>query len=383
MSVPGRCLTVVWLLLCGGASAPEPQALVATPQFRPVVPGLDYAHVVETNQPWSIHIARLERGRRGFHVRSLLAKGQVRDVATVTEQIEGTDFGQAKPVMAVNGDFFEIRQVPYRGDPEGLQICDGELVSLGASPAFWVDRNGGWHLDEIVPRAEVAWPDGRTSPLEINGPTRTNRAALFTPTFGTSTLASNKLEFVLAATGKGPWLPLRANEALSARVLAVNYRGNSTLEAGQMVLAVDPSYVPSARVAKPGQEVRLSTAISPNLSHVETAVAGWPILVSHDPAREWKIWSRRSDQRAPRTAIGYNARHLFLVVVDGRVPWHSMGMTYRELATLMRQLGCTEAMNLDGGGSSTFWLEGQVMNFPSDFIERRVANALVILRSNP
>ena len=65
------------------------------------------------------------------------------------------------------------------------------------------------------------------------------------------------------------------------------------------------------------------------------------------------------------------------------MPWHSLGMTFPELAALMRQLGCTEAMNLDGGGSSTFWLQGETLNFPSDFLERRVANSLVILREDP
>jgi exopolysaccharide biosynthesis protein len=55
-------------------------------------------------------------------------------------------------------------------------------------------------------------------------------------------------------------------------------------------------------------------------------------------------------------------------------------MTFAELAAFMRQIGCTEALNLDGGGSSTFWLDGRVMNSPSDKHERTVANALMILR---
>jgi len=57
-----------------------------------------------------------------------------------------------------------------------------------------------------------------------------------------------------------------------------------------------------------------------------------------------------------------------------------MGMNLEELANLMKDLGCTDAMNLDGGGSSTFWLDGKVMNSPSDKHERTVANALVIVR---
>jgi hypothetical protein len=357
--------------------------LIPQPVFTQVVPGLDYALVRETNRPWSIHIARLERGRREFQLKTLLANGTVEGVATVAEQVEEATSPQARPVLAVNGDFFEIREVPYRGDPQGLQIRDGELLSVGAQPAFWVDRGGGWHIGEVMPHAQVTWPNGRSSPLEINGPVRSNRPALFTPTFGPSTRATNSMEFVLTGTGKGPWLPLRANQTLTARVQEIRFHGDTPLPPDQLVLAVDPAFVPSARLVKVGHDLQLSTALKPNFSRVETALGGWPILVSPDSSLEWKRWSRRSDLRHPRTAIGFNARHLFVVVVDGRLPWISLGMTLPELAELMRQLGCTDALNLDGGGSSTFWLAGDVLNFPSDFLQRRVANSLVILRAEP
>ena len=91
----------------------------------------------------------------------------------------------------------------------------------------------------------------------------------------------------------------------------------------------------------------------------------------------------------PRTAIGYsrNGRYLYLVVVDGRQPFYSEGITLAELAELMRSLGAQYAMNLDGGGSSTLVIEGKdgeprVLNSPIDnYIpgrERPVANHLGI-----
>ena len=80
--------------------------------------------------------------------------------------------------------------------------------------------------------------------------------------------------------------------------------------------------------------------------------------------------------------------HLIAVVVDGRSS-QAQGMTTYELATVMQALGCTEAMNLDGGGSSTAWVQGQpyngVVNYPSDnkkfdhYGEREVANAIVFI----
>ena len=85
--------------------------------------------------------------------------------------------------------------------------------------------------------------------------------------------------------------------------------------------------------------------------------------------------------RHPRTAIGFNSRYFFMVEVDGRQKDLSMGMSFAELAAFMKRLGCTEAMNLDGGGSATFWLNGRIMNSPSDKHERPLANALVIVQS--
>ncbi len=91
----------------------------------------------------------------------------------------------------------------------------------------------------------------------------------------------------------------------------------------------------------------------------------------------------------PRSAVGFsgNGRYLYLVVVDGRQPLYSEGMTLAELAELMVSLGAQYAMNLDGGGSSTLVVEGsdglpRVLNSPIDnYIpgrERPVANHLGI-----
>jgi hypothetical protein len=91
----------------------------------------------------------------------------------------------------------------------------------------------------------------------------------------------------------------------------------------------------------------------------------------------------------PRSALGYsrNGRYLYLVVVDGRQPFYSEGMTLKELADLMLSIGADYAMNLDGGGSSTLVVRDhdgkpRVLNSPIDnYIpgrERPVANHLGI-----
>ena len=91
----------------------------------------------------------------------------------------------------------------------------------------------------------------------------------------------------------------------------------------------------------------------------------------------------------PRTAIGYsrNGKFLYIVVVDGRQPFYSQGMKLTELAQLMLDLGAHDAMNLDGGGSSTLIVRGadgnpRILNSPIDLYipgrERPVANHLGI-----
>jgi exopolysaccharide biosynthesis protein len=69
-----------------------------------------------------------------------------------------------------------------------------------------------------------------------------------------------------------------------------------------------------------------------------------------------------------------------MVEVDGRQSNLSVGMTFPELANYFIKLGCTEAMNLDGGGSATFWALGAVRSSPSEGEERPSANALVLVR---
>jgi Exopolysaccharide biosynthesis protein related to N-acetylglucosamine-1-phosphodiester alpha-N-acetylglucosaminidase len=81
----------------------------------------------------------------------------------------------------------------------------------------------------------------------------------------------------------------------------------------------------------------------------------------------------------PRTAIGViDENHLVLVVVDGRSEGYSRGVTMTELAQIMEDLGATTAYNLDGGGSSTLWFNGEVVNQPSNGGERATSDILYI-----
>jgi hypothetical protein len=90
-----------------------------------------------------------------------------------------------------------------------------------------------------------------------------------------------------------------------------------------------------------------------------------------------------ASRRHPRTGAGIRDNTLVLVAVDGRHPGYSEGMTLDEFARLFVELGCHDAVNLDGGGSTTMVVRGETMNVPSGGIERAVVNGLAVLSVAP
>jgi exopolysaccharide biosynthesis protein len=143
-----------------------------------------------------------------------------------------------------------------------------------------------------------------------------------------------------------------------------------------MVLSLGRGVTSKVPAVRPGTILQLSTATLPDLHGAPTALGGGPAMV-----RDGKVLERIDERvRHPRSAVGWNKEAFFLVEVDGRQRGLSVGMTVRELADYMVRIGCTEALNLDGGGSATCWVFGQVMNSPSEGDERGMGNAVVIIQ---
>lgn len=377
-----RVLACLGLSLSFVGAAPAPISIPGI-VYTNITKGLDYGLVRETNQPWSIHIARLDRRQKGFEVFTTHGKGRIHALEGLSSQVAAFPAKEGQPRVAINGDFFAIRPGPYQGDPEGLQIVNRELISAPLDKCFWIERNGEPRIGEIVSRFTVTWPTGSKTRLYLNQAPVTNCATLFTPVFGTSTEATNETEIVLEKVGWGRWLPLRVDETYRARVREVRSAGNTTLSSNQMVLTVTGTARTNLSGLKRGDIVTLKTTTSVDISGATAAVGGGPVLVSNGKEQEWPARKGGSDYlqpRHPRTAIGYDSKYVYFVVVDGRQKELSMGMSFVELASLMKQIGCTEALNLDGGGSTTFWLDGKVMNSPSDKRERSLANAVLVVQ---
>ena len=83
----------------------------------------------------------------------------------------------------------------------------------------------------------------------------------------------------------------------------------------------------------------------------------------------------------PRTGVGIiDENHFVLIVVDGRSPGYSKGVTLTEFAQIFKDLGCTDAYNIDGGGSSTMYFMGRVVNNPLGKNKERGTSDILFLK---
>jgi hypothetical protein len=357
-------------------------AAFAADDYKQIAPGVSYAHIVDKSVPWSIHVTKFDYTRPDLRLTTTLAHNTVFGLATVKEQVEALPKTLGKPLCAINGDFFLIKKVPYQGDPRGLQIVNGEMVSgPWKDVALWIDGNGKPHMDKIKGQFKVTLPNSKTINVGFNEDRGDNDAALLSPTLGSTTRTSNGVDVVLQNDG-GSWLPIHTGEKISAHVSEVHTGGNAAIRPDSLVLSIGPKLAQRLPTFSTGAHVGINLSVSPDLSNIQTALGGGPALVKNGKNLQQQQTGKTDSlrQRNPRTVIGWNDREFFMVVVDGRKPDLSVGMTFQELAALMMRLGCKEAMNLDGGGSTTMWLEGKIVNHPSDKFERHVANTLVLLQ---
>ncbi len=348
-------------------------------------PGVRYGHLAKTNGPLSIHIVKFDYHRPELKLATTLGRGTVFGLASVRKEMAALPPSAGQPLAAVNGDFFLIKQDPYQGDPRGLQITSGELVSSPDKGAcFWMDPAGAPRMGVVRSDCKVLWPNGTETAIRVNEQSGPDHAVLLTPILGPSTRTTNGLELVLESAGHGPWLPLQANQSYIARVREVRTNANTALQPHVMVLSLGPELASRLPAVQVGASLKIVTTLAPELTGVQTALGGGPTLVSQGQSLFHRAGAKpaaRTADRNPRTAIGWNATDFCFVVVDGRQKDLSVGVGFPELAEIMLEVGCQEALNLDGGGSTTLWLKGNVVNHPSEKgVERNVGNALVLLR---
>lgn len=337
--------------------------------------GLSYLNDVVPEYPWSIHLVKLDRTRRDYVFGSSLGGGEAIGMSTLSEQLKTLPPAWGTPIAAVNADFYNDER-GYVGDPRDLQIRNGDLISGPTGHAcLWFDGEGNPHCTNVTSNFRVLFPDGASTAFGLNEARQHDGAVLYSALNGTSTRTKGGRELVLEPLAGQPWLPLRVGQTFRARVREVRETGDTPLAADSLVLSLGYKLAARTAAIAAGAELSLTTGTFPDLTGITTAIGGGPKLVHNGKPWEWSGLQFRH----PRSAIGWNKDHIFLVVVDGRQST-SAGMTFPELAAYMVKLGCDEALNFDGGGSTTMWVLGQVVNSPSEGKERPGANSLVIFR---
>ncbi len=225
-----------------------------------------------------------------------------------------------------------------------------------------------------------------TQTVKINSINRErggNDIVLFTPFYDASTYTNNNgTEVVL----EGATDVLKPKGEVTATVKEIRKdQGNTKLIEGQMILSGAGDGKTVLEQLQPGDKITVRTTVDAPWDQLEEAIGGMHHLVTNGQA----VMS--SDPYVhPRTAVGIKADgSVFFTVIDGRQPGFSEGVNLTDLGQIMKDLGAVDALNLDGGGSSTFVARQpgdsalSVVNVPSDGGERNVANSLLVVSTAP
>jgi exopolysaccharide biosynthesis protein len=370
-------LAAAVLALCAFAQSPQLDPRTA----KELAPGATLYHLTDTDLvnkegPISVWLLRLDPARVDLQL--ALANDEI--VGTETVQELAARHGA---LAAINAGFFLAN-----GDPAGVLALDGRLVSDTRRPRGAVgitrDQSGLKLLfGRVRATARLALQSGRkTSSVDIDGVDTTRalgKLMLFTPSYHADTdTAKGGLEWVVS--GQPP------------RVVSGPHReGKTKIPPNGFVLSFGGAKAPpSLAPLKRGARVTLTVAYDPIEGEPESwpsaqdIVGGAGLLVRN--GRDIGDWDMEAltkgfpETRHPRTAIG-TAKDgaIWLIAVDGRQPQLSIGMNFAELQRLARRLDLVNALNLDGGGSTTMWVQGSVVNSPSDVAgARKVSDALLV-----
>jgi exopolysaccharide biosynthesis protein len=370
---------------------------------------------------WTGYDVQLPADRENVHVATI-------DPRTFTGTVEGTHDGNVaqrettssvaaklKSLVGVNGGFFVTSDSDgVQGTQSAIGAYKGELESMAVgSRAALILEDGGRHNRVADLRTTVTAHAGKsTFPVEgvnrVPGLVRdcgrpgaqpselpwqdvtchmTDDLVRFTPAFGADLPSGPGAQVVLDSTG---------------RVISAGPRGGEVPAHGTVFQGIGAAADWLTAHASPGRRIHVSEDIRDTsgrrveLDSGDSIISAAPTLVKNgrisiDAATEGTVdpqdlsfgyaWA---NVRQPRTMAGIDAKgRLLLATVDGRQVGGSEGFTLYEAAEFMRSLGAVQALNLDGGGSTTMVVDGRLANGPSDATgERAVGDTIQVLPAN-
>lgn len=394
----GKRVPIVIILLC--LISPIAYAGGKKTQLYPDLPsGLNIYRYDWDVETCVLYVAEMSRNEKTLHFEVGLANSQVLGKETVRSIAQRrTQRGDRRVVVAVNGGFGVLGDMRgYGGVLESLHVQDGELITqpTDTDACFGVTDTGEFLSTPVQMKATIQI-GSRTLDIGCINQRRLDgcKIILYTPRFGESTHTNRRRGKEITLTGLP--LPLTPSYTHSYNVKAVNTDGNTAISKDSAVLWIS-SQVKDAAISefKSGVKGKVNVSLTPpEWNQVQHAIGGRLRLLKNGKINQVLVDMHNKEKKhvpgkrnqvlnlshEPRTALGYNADTLYLVVADGRQPKYSTGLTLYELADILIDLGATEAINLDGGSSSTFVVNDKVINKPSGNREREVLNAVLITK---
>ncbi|GLH95693.1 phosphodiester glycosidase family protein [Phytohabitans aurantiacus] len=337
-------------------------------RVRPVAPGLTLTSFDRYHAAGWLRADALTADLSGKLTVDYLNSGAVAKTEPLRAAADRT-----RAVAAVNGDFFDINN---SGAAQGVGIQSGQLIQSpiqGRNNAVGITAGGVGRVVEVHFDGTATLPGGtRVALTQFNNIVQAGGVGAFTALWGTYD-RKRAVEGAFKVT----------EVVLSGGVVAEvrGAAGSGPIPAGTTILLGRDAGADALAALTTGDRVDVAYAPkSSDGSQLNAAVGGRQVLVKDGVPQD--IGDVTPE---PRTAVGFSAdgRRMYLLTVDGRQA-DSRGVTLTELGRLMAEMGAHNALNLDGGGSSTMLARepGEasvtVENSPSDGSERPVPNGLAL-----
>ena len=263
-------------------------------------------------------------------------------------------------LIALNGTYFK----PQTGVPLGTLMINEKIYTgpIYNRVAFGIFENG-YDVARIQLNASIKTKDLTVKVDNINQPRMLSTYVLaYTPDWGRTAPMTPKYGLQFA---------VEDNKIVQISTSALQIPQKGFVIAG-----------PSSSLSKfkLGDKVKLDISTIPEWKNVKHIISGGPYLVKNDEVFVDMTAQKLSaiGGKNPRSAIGYTLdNNLILVSVDGR-EGSSVGMTLMQLANFMKSIGCINAINLDGGGSTVMYVNGKVVNSPQVQGGIPLSNAVVL-----
>jgi hypothetical protein len=353
--------------------------------YRPL-PEFPSNNFEKSKTGWSIHVVEFDLRHPFLQLETVKAGDHLRGKERTSLMAARRDRDRHRIVAAINGDFYDTGN----GIPINLQMRNGEILrqptarSIFALSAAEKPFINFLSLAGSLQAKQKSWQT-------LHGLNRSRNAdelIFFNHYFGGGTGTNNFGSEIRIQ----PLKKFAVNDTIQAVVREMRrHAGNASLDESTYIIsghgAAETWLIKNISV---GDTIKFVWRIPETPWRLVEAIGGLPRLlrdgrISIESQAEGGSESF-TNTRHPRTAIGFNAdtSRFFFVTVDGRQSGYSEGMTLPELANFMSALGCVQALNLDGGGSTTMVVRGNVVNRPSDPNgERAVANALLLICTAP